>query len=142
MLVFFFLPGRLPNQLRPVFLCRLVIAGSPRKRSWRAWPAETAAGYRLLPLYLKQKTPAKLLRFRCSSGRQDSNLRPPGPKPGALPACATSRMPNMGCKYNRFLPIFRLIFDGYRDRMLPKSHWSNSGLEGEIKQSGGERRSD
>ena len=26
-----------------------------------------------------------------SSGRQDSNLRPPGPKPGALPACATSR---------------------------------------------------
>ena len=25
------------------------------------------------------------------SGRQDSNLRPPGPKPGALPACATSR---------------------------------------------------
>ena len=27
----------------------------------------------------------------CLSGRQDSNLRPPGPKPGALPACATSR---------------------------------------------------
>jgi hypothetical protein len=27
------------------------------------------------------------------SGRQDSNLRPPGPKPGALPACATSRNP-------------------------------------------------
>ncbi len=26
------------------------------------------------------------------SGRQDSNLRPPGPKPGALPACATSRI--------------------------------------------------
>ena len=25
------------------------------------------------------------------SGRQDSNLRPPGPKPGALPACATPR---------------------------------------------------
>ncbi len=25
------------------------------------------------------------------SGRQDSNLRPPGPKPGALPGCATSR---------------------------------------------------
>ena len=25
------------------------------------------------------------------SGRQDSNLRPPGPKPGALPSCATSR---------------------------------------------------
>ncbi len=26
------------------------------------------------------------------SGRQDSNLRPPGPKPGALPACATPRL--------------------------------------------------
>ena len=25
------------------------------------------------------------------SGRQDSNLRPPDPQPGALPACATSR---------------------------------------------------
>ena len=27
----------------------------------------------------------------CKSGRQDSNLRPPGPKPGALPGCATPR---------------------------------------------------
>ena len=26
------------------------------------------------------------------SGRQDLNLRPPGPKPGALPSCATSRI--------------------------------------------------
>lgn len=26
------------------------------------------------------------------SGRQDSNLRPPGPKPGALPGCATPRL--------------------------------------------------
>ncbi len=25
------------------------------------------------------------------SGREDSNLRPPGPKPGALPGCATPR---------------------------------------------------
>ena len=25
------------------------------------------------------------------SGRKDSNLRPPGPKPGALPGCATPR---------------------------------------------------
>jgi hypothetical protein len=29
--------------------------------------------------------------FHLLSGRQDSNLRPPGPKPDALPACATSR---------------------------------------------------
>jgi hypothetical protein len=27
----------------------------------------------------------------CSSGRQDSNLGPPGPKPGTLPDCATPR---------------------------------------------------
>ena len=26
------------------------------------------------------------------SGSQDSNLRPPGPKPGALPDCATPRL--------------------------------------------------
>src|SRR3954447_19131941 len=27
----------------------------------------------------------------CQSGRQDLNLRPPGPQPGALPDCATPR---------------------------------------------------
>ena len=26
------------------------------------------------------------------SGREDSNLRPPGPEPGALPDCATPRI--------------------------------------------------
>ena len=30
--------------------------------------------------------------FAFLSGRQDSNLRPPGPKPGALPGCATPRL--------------------------------------------------
>ena len=29
--------------------------------------------------------------FHAWSGREDSNLRPPGPKPGALPDCATPR---------------------------------------------------
>ena len=29
--------------------------------------------------------------FHLWSGREDSNLRPPGPKPGALPDCATPR---------------------------------------------------
>jgi hypothetical protein len=38
------------------------------------------------------------------SGRQDLNLRPPGPKPGALPSCATSRY----CPYN-YTYIFTLI---------------------------------
>lgn len=32
------------------------------------------------------------MTYSTQSGRQDSNLRPPGPKPGALPACATSRI--------------------------------------------------
>ena len=30
-------------------------------------------------------------RQKTWSGRKDSNLRPPGPKPGALPGCATPR---------------------------------------------------
>gem|GEM_PF-3914898 len=38
-----------------------------------------------------QKKPTSFEGFLVS-GRQDSNLRPPGPKPGALPACATSRI--------------------------------------------------
>lgn len=41
------------------------------------------------------------------SGRQDSNLRPPGPKPGALPSWATSR--SEGLVYLRWvepLPCF------------------------------------
>jgi hypothetical protein len=31
-------------------------------------------------------------KFEEWSGREDSNLRPPGPEPGALPDCATPRM--------------------------------------------------
>ena len=54
------------------------------------------------------------------SGRQDSNLRPPGPKPGALPGCATPRCKNSekislfcGCKgsyFFRVLQIFSSLF--------------------------------
>ena len=43
--------------------------------------------------YLKKRKPAfagNQLR-RAQSGRQDSNLGPPGPKPGTLPDCATPR---------------------------------------------------
>ncbi len=41
--------------------------------------------------------------FQCLSGRQDSNLRPPGPKPGTLPDCATPRT------------IFSLHYFNFRD---------------------------
>jgi hypothetical protein len=61
---------------------------------------------------IKSKSPEINQSFLLS-GRQDSNLRPPGPKPGALPACATSRVIptkcpaycgttsrfHLGCKY-------------------------------------------
>ena len=36
--------------------------------------------------------------LRSVSGRQDLNLRPPGPQPGALPDCATPRGPSTVCK--------------------------------------------
>ncbi len=35
--------------------------------------------------------PLNYTRIFLWSGRQDSNLRPSGPKPDALPSCATSR---------------------------------------------------
>jgi hypothetical protein len=35
----------------------------------------------------------KRAQFEEWSGREDSNLRPPGPEPGALPDCATPRTP-------------------------------------------------
>jgi hypothetical protein len=41
------------------------------------------------------------MRLLSWSGRQDSNLRPPGPKPGALPACAT---PRTICRLNGVTP--------------------------------------
>ena len=41
---------------------------------------------------LPTKEASTFVLASCLSGRQDSNLRPPGPKPGALPACATSRV--------------------------------------------------
>jgi hypothetical protein len=34
----------------------------------------------------------KRAQFEEWSGREDSNLRPPGPEPGALPDCATPRI--------------------------------------------------
>ena len=37
------------------------------------------------------------MSFPWQSGRQDSNLRPPGPKPGALPSWATSRSEGLVC---------------------------------------------
>ena len=40
------------------------------------------------------------------SGRQDSNLRHPAPKAGALPGCATSRHPNSLASIPDFLRVF------------------------------------
>jgi hypothetical protein len=40
---------------------------------------------------LRHKSPAFISGAFASSGRQDLNLRPPGPQPGALPGCATPR---------------------------------------------------
>ena len=47
------------------------------------------------------------------SGRQDSNLRPPGPKPGALPGCATPRCITRKCR-SSYLRVQRYnIFPRY-----------------------------
>ena len=43
------------------------------------------------------------------SGRQDSNLRPPGPKPGALPDCATPRFANSAAKVHTFAEVCKLF---------------------------------
>jgi hypothetical protein len=50
---------------------------------------------------MEDRLPAAELQTRmlglagyCQSGRQDLNLRPPGPQPGALPDCATPRGPS------------------------------------------------
>ena len=47
----------------------------------------SATGLRYTPLTLLQ-LPTEIIK----SGRQDSNLRPPVPKTGALPGCATPRL--------------------------------------------------
>ena len=64
------------------------------------------------------------------SGRQDSNLRPPGHKPGALPSCATPRstyllytflgqMSSIFCKYKAILCIFPLLLPNFNLQALP-----------------------
>ena len=39
----------------------------------------------------KQLKTTIIIRYLCWSGRRDSNSRPSGPKPDALPDCATPR---------------------------------------------------
>ena len=41
------------------------------------------------------------------SGREDLNLRPPAPKAGALPGCATPRE-KTGHEYNKGTCVFKL----------------------------------
>ncbi len=53
-----------------------------------------------------------LMRTAFLSGRQDSNLRPPGPQPGALPDCATPR----GCCVRSLARGWLQAGDGNRTR--------------------------
>ena len=43
------------------------------------------------PAWKAGALPLSYTRIKKWSGQQDSNLRPPGPKPGALPNCAMPR---------------------------------------------------
>ena len=45
----------------------------------------------LLPATRTTRSEAVIQQRLTESGRRDSNPRPPGPKPGALPDCATPR---------------------------------------------------
>ena len=76
--------------------------------SWRVYHSATTA-YTVFSWHITMKLMERVKRIELSqsawkaevlplnytrllwSGRQDSNLRPPGPKPGALPSWATSR---------------------------------------------------
>src|SRR6185312_11299351 len=82
----------LPPAYRPpvIQIALLLTQEAPRRLRRRHFAFPFACESELSPLPEKQN-PQLSLRASCSSGRQDSNLRPPGPKPGALPACATSR---------------------------------------------------
>lgn len=59
--------------------------------------------------YWAQKKPCNKLQgfFKIWSAREDSNLRPTGPKPVALPGCATRR------KKSLFNDVFYVIFKTY-----------------------------
>jgi hypothetical protein len=58
------------------------------------------------------------------SGRQDSNLRPPGPKPGALPACATSRF------VHRSFSVGGLLIADCSSPPAPRLRWMRAVREG------------
>ena len=67
---------------------------------------------------LKQQSPFCFQQKRlCLSGWQDSNLRPPGPKPGAIPGYATPRKSTMNAIAFRLLTDCKdrlfMIFDKY-----------------------------
>ncbi len=64
------------------------------------------------------KNPGSRLGLVVSSGRQDSNLRPPGPKPGALPGCATSRGFKSIEKGAKGGPPWSLLLHGMSRRVL------------------------
>ena len=87
------------------------------------------------------------------SGWQDSNLRPPGPKPGALPDCATPRIaldlmqttcqmglkplfPQKRCKVTHLFRLLQTIFTSvaHRKRILAASILKKQKLIKENKQ--------
>ena len=56
-----------------------------------------------------------IIEYLFLSGRQDSNLRPPGPKPGALPDCATPRFSIASAKVHIFFDTSKLSDSFYQN---------------------------
>ena len=72
------------NKKETTFMIVSFFVGATGFEPAAAWSqTRSATGLRYTPLHEYNKN--------LKSGRQDSNLRPPGPKPGALPGCATPR---------------------------------------------------
>src|SRR3954447_3874255 len=63
----------------------MALIGEPRKN---LDPKLDPSRYLALP---RKRREPRVTRAFVTSGRQDLNLRPPGPQPGALPDCATPR---------------------------------------------------
>ena len=65
-------------------------------------------------IYAKSRWNSIQRLFRLS-GREDSNLRPSGPKPDALPGCATPRTHFQNSNLRLFLDISKLFIDYFNN---------------------------